>query len=214
MRISTDAPDAVSFSARFESKLRSSSCALSSRLALEGSAPSEARPSCLDSDNPIIYEDDPAKRGMSFKAIADFEANGGKVWAEGNAVSVSGADSVVIRLCARTSFNGPFSQPFTDGAPCGDSCKEDLQRALKLGYDELLERHRADYSALFKRVALDLGPGRDELPLPERLAGWEQDPALFALLFQYGRYLLISSSRRGMLRMLPAVSGLAFSLRL
>ncbi|MDR1642151.1 MAG: glycoside hydrolase family 95 protein [Clostridiales bacterium] len=200
IRISADKPGAVSFSARFDSKLRYSVAALESLLVLDGIAPSEARPSYVDSDDPIIYEEDPAKKGMRFMALADFDAVGGKVWAEGESIRVGEADSIVIRLCARTSFNGPFSQPYTDGAPYEDNCKTDLQNALKIGYDELFKRHVVDYSEMFKRVELYLGLGREELPLPERLADWESaehDPALFALLFQYGRYLLISSSRPG-----------------
>lgn len=68
-----------------------------------------------------------------------------------------------------------------------------------MGYDRLLERHIEEYQQYFNRVSMDLGPGREELPVPERLADWDKDvdPARFTLLFQYGRYLLISSSRPG-----------------
>ncbi|MDR2482704.1 MAG: glycoside hydrolase family 95 protein [Treponema sp.] len=200
MRISADVPGAVNLDVRFTCQLRASVTAGGNRLVLEGCAPSEARPSYLDAEEPIIYEEEPAKKGMRFIAIADFEAEGGRVTATGGALRVSGANRVVIRLCARTSFNGPFRQPYTDGAPYRENCGQDLAAALRFSFASLAARHIADHQALFKRTDIDLGPGRDDLPLPRRLADWdhaERDPALFALLFQYGRYLTIAGSRPG-----------------
>jgi alpha-L-fucosidase 2 len=74
-----------------------------------------------------------------------------------------------------------------------------LSRAAKLGYAALKTRHTADYASLMGRVKLDLGPGRTDLALPDRIAAGQTklDPALSALLFQFGRHLLVSSSRPG-----------------
>lgn len=79
---------------------------------------------------------------------------------------------------------------------------ERLVKAAAAGESELRKRHIADYRQYFDRVSLNLGSGRNELPLTKRLAEFRKnggDPALQALLFQYGRYLLISSSRPGTL---------------
>jgi len=75
-----------------------------------------------------------------------------------------------------------------------------MRTARGLDYQTLKDRHIADYAALYNRVKINLGPGKDYLPLSKRLENWEQaheDPALFALLFQYGRYLMIAGSRPG-----------------
>ena len=76
----------------------------------------------------------------------------------------------------------------------------DLEHASAKSLDELRAAHVADHQALFRRVALDLGPPPTEaIPTDERVirAKDTPDPALAALLFQYGRYLMIASSRPG-----------------
>ena len=80
-----------------------------------------------------------------------------------------------------------------------DDLEAILSRAAKLGYAALKTRHTADYASLMGRVKLDLGPGRTDLALPDRIAAGQTklDPALSALLFQFGRHLLVSSSRPG-----------------
>jgi len=71
---------------------------------------------------------------------------------------------------------------------------------MKTPYAALREKHAEDVGRLFNRVSLDLGPSLD-LPTDQRLAnakkGGTDDPGFQALLFQYGRYLLIASSRAG-----------------
>lgn len=84
-------------------------------------------------------------------------------------------------------------------------CEQALLAAAQLGYEQLRDRHLADHRALFRRVELRLGPEADGRltackPTDERLKAYREggaDPALEALLFQYGRYLLMGSSRPG-----------------
>ena len=208
MRLSADKPGCISFNANFTCQLRAYATANGNRLVLDGIAPSEGRPSYLQSDDPIVYEEELEKRGMRFTALADFQAEGGAVYSEGGMVYIKNADSVVIRLCMRTSFNGPFKHPYLEGTAYAENCRKDLSAALESNYQNLYARHIADYQKLYKRVEIDFGPGpgpslgSNDIPLPQRLENWdtsENDPALFALLFQYGRYLLIASSRPGTL---------------
>lgn len=80
--------------------------------------------------------------------------------------------------------------------------RERLEKAFSAGEEKLRQRHIAEYRSYFDRVSLSLGSGRGDLPLRRRLAEFRKkggDPELPALLFQYGRYLLISSSRPGTL---------------
>ena len=191
MRLSSDAPKSISVNANFTCQLRSNVRAKGRRLILEGIAPSEARPLYHLSDCPIVYETDPKKQGMSFIVIADFEISGGKSWTENDTIHIYEADEVIIRLCCHTSF---------DENPHIQNCEKDINNALSLDYETLKARHIADYHSLYNRVEISFGPGNDDQTLPNRLSNWEQsekDTALYALLFQYGRYLMIAGSRPG-----------------
>lgn len=199
MRISADTPGAVTFQAGFTCQLKSSVSAQGNRLVLEGIAPSQADPSYVQSENPIVYEELPEKKGMQFMAVASFQAEGGTLSLENDKIQVTGANSVMIRICAHTSFNGPFRHPFTDGKEYAGLCIRDLELAEQRSFEELADRHKGDYQQYFQRVSISLGEDRDDLPIPQRLANWDKDEDMgrYALLFQYGRYLLISASRPG-----------------
>ncbi len=199
MRISADKPGMISLRTGFTCQLRAKVFVEEDRMILDGIAPSQVDPSYVDSPEPVIYSDDPAKKGMGFCAMVMVDARGGEKKALADGLEILGADSVVVYFAARTSFNGPFRQPFLEGKPYREPCREELFAARRLGYESLYKRHVEDYQTYFNRVSLDLGPGREELPIPERLADWDKDvdPGRYALLFQYGRYLLIASSRPG-----------------
>jgi len=201
MRISADKQAAISFTARFTCQIRHDVSANGTRLTLEGTAPSVARPSYHMGANPIVYESEPAKQGMGFMGIADFEAIGGLVTAEDGFLRVIGADEVVIRFCCRTSFNGSLRSPRLEGLPYAKNCENDLTYCKKFNFSELLKRHVADYQRLYKRMDISFGNwGNRDDEITSRLNKWEtaeNDPQLFALLFQYGRYLMISGSRPG-----------------
>ena len=125
--------------------------------------------------------------GLAFAVQIAADAQGGRALVDEKGLRVVDADSVTLRLAAATSFRGRDPE-----AACVDALR--TQRP----YDELLARHVTDHRSLFRRVRLDLGsPDRDQLPTDERLApvrAGTADPGLAALYFQYGRYLLISSS--------------------
>ena len=118
------------------------------------------------------------------------EAEGGRVEADEKGLRVVDAASVTLRLAAATSYKGRDPE-----AACADALR------TRRPYGQLLARHLADHRSLFRRVRLDLGsPERDALPTDERLAAVRTgavDPGLAATYFQYGRYLLIASSRPG-----------------
>lgn len=124
------------------------------------------------------------------------QVKGGKVTALRDRLRIEGADEVVLLLTAATSY-----QRFdaVDGDPLARTAAS-LRKAETLDYAALLRAHLADHQRLFRRVAIDLGTS-DAAALPtdqrvQRFAGGN-DPALAALYHQYGRYLLICSSRPG-----------------
>ena len=126
--------------------------------------------------------------------------SGGTLVADTTGISVSGADNVTILLVAGTSFLNDHRNDFK-GANPHLKFEERISAASKKGYISLRKAHVADYRELFGRVQLNLGKSPD-LPTNERMKAYKKgvkDPALEALLFQYGRYLLISSSRPGSL---------------
>ncbi len=123
----------------------------------------------------------------------------GKVEASGNALEVSGAKEATLYISAATNFVN-YHDVSGDAAACAERY---LAQAMKVPYEKALENHVAYYKSLFDRVQLTLGDGKaDEASKQEtyvRIRDFKQgkDQTLPTLLFQYGRYLLISSSQPG-----------------
>jgi len=111
-------------------------------------------------------------------------------------IEIEGADEVILLLTAATSYR---RHDDVSGDP-EDITRRQLAAAQKRGFDALRAAHVSEHQRLFRRVAIDLGHSEAErLPTDERVENFasDNDPALAALYHQYGRYLLISSSRPG-----------------
>ena len=140
-----------------------------------------------------------ADDGLRFESRVRLVNAGGEISTTDKSIAVKNADAVTVLLSAATSFKN-FQDISADPAPrcAAASAKISLQ-----SYESLRAAHLADYQNLFRRVKLELGRNAAaDLPTDQRLravheAGLESDPALAALYFQYGRYLLIASSRAG-----------------
>ena len=134
---------------------------------------------------------------LTFEARARVSVEGGQIFADPNQLRVSGASSVTIVLSAATSFRR-YNDVSGDPAALNTAT---LAAVKDKNYDALLAPHLAEHRRLFRRVALDLGqnPAAEKLPTDARVlrSSSTDDPGLAALYFQYGRYLLISSSRPG-----------------
>ena len=132
---------------------------------------------------------------LRFAARLRIWADGGMVRAaDDGTITVERADTAFFVLAGSTSFKN-----FQDisGEPEA-RCAQTLQAVSGKTFSALLSAHQADYRNLFGRVHLDLGrSAAADLPTDERLKDPQADPALAALYFQYGRFLLISSSRPG-----------------
>jgi len=129
---------------------------------------------------------------MRFEARLLLKNEGGQVTETENGLTVRDAGTVTLLLSAATDYRGEAPQQL---------CKEHLTQASKKSFAELREAHITDYQKLFRRVTIDLGSTEAaNLPTDERLEAVKKgsvDPQLTALYFQFGRYLLISSSRPG-----------------
>lgn len=133
------------------------------------------------------------ERGLKFATVVRAIATGGEVSNKDGALTIKGADSVTLIVAGETSYRG--------GEP-GKQCDATVAKAAARSYNELKSEHISDYQRYFHRVSLDLGGSEAEvasLPTDTRLerVKKQSDPALERLLFQFGRYLLISSSRPG-----------------
>jgi len=147
----------------------------------------------------VLYGAEIEGRGMFFEVRLRVLAQGGETRAAADGIRVTGANEAILLVSAATSYNGFDKSPSREGADPSERARQALEQACTKSYPELREAHVRDYQALFHRVHLRLGPARqsNDVPTDERLQRPEDDPNLAALYFQFGRYLLISSSRPG-----------------
>lgn len=204
VRVTADKPGRISFSATTDSPLERNYGTLGKdTLVLRGRAPANSDPSYLgNTPEPVHYAAGANGEGMRFEARFRISAEGGKVSADGSRVSVDKANAVTILVSGATSFNGYDKSPAREGRDESAEALHYLDAAAARSYGDLLQRHVAEHRRLYRRVTIDLGKtsGVEDLSTVERLerfAGGAPDPQLPSLLFNYGRYLLISSSRPG-----------------
>jgi alpha-L-fucosidase 2 len=148
----------------------------------------------------VLYGAEIGGKGMFFEARLAVQTDG-KLVVEGGALRVEGATEALLILGAGSSFNGYLRSPSRAGVDPARRTTRDVRAAARRDFATLHQRHVADHRALFDRVTLRLDglPAKEALPTEQRLAAFRQsgDPGLAALLFQYGRYLLIAGSRPG-----------------
>ena len=133
--------------------------------------------------------------GMHFAAVLSVLHDGGSVSSSEGRLNISGANSVTILFSNATSFKN-YRDISGDAL---SAARTYVQSASKYSYDSLRQRHVDDFRPLFSRVRLSLGPDKSALSTDQRIKNFvkDEDPALLALYYEFGRYLLISSSRPG-----------------
>ena len=181
VRLSADKPGQIEFSARLTS-------------------PQSATATSAGDDTLVLAGRNgksPAGPGkLKFEARARVAAVGGKTTVGKDVITVQGADSATLLIAMATSFK---SFKDVSGDP-EELSKRQLAAAAAKSYPDLRAAHIAEHQRLFRRVTFDLPTSKAaRLPTDERLLafGKGSDPQFAALYFQFGRYLLISSSRSG-----------------
>ena len=163
---------------------------------MSGKAPAHVEPSYVDSDNPVNYKDDDSCRGMSWAMLMKAVSKDGVVKMDSSGIEVSGASEVSLYVSMATGFRGALVCP--DGR-ASERAALYLRRAMARPYARLWADQVADMHKYMDRVDLRLGvSAADTMATDERLAAYGDtgvDPGLEALYFQYGRYLLLCSSR-------------------
>jgi alpha-L-fucosidase 2 len=202
MRLSADQPRKLNLEFETTSQLRATSEAANGLLQLRGKAPAHVDPNYVRYNAEPIVQDDPGGcKGMRFALMVQPIVKDGKVTAEGSRIKVEEASEVVLLLSAATSFAGFDRCPDSAGKDEQALAAAPLAKAAGQDYAALRAEHVKEFRRLYDRVELSLGggePDRSAIPLDRRLQEYTAggaDPGLEALYVQFGRYLLISSSR-------------------
>jgi alpha-L-fucosidase 2 len=174
---------------------------------MSGKVPARIDPSYYNKEgrNPIIQEDIEGCNGMRFQTILKAIPEGGTISANADGIHIKDATTVNIFLSAATSFNGFDKCPDSEGKDERLISQRYIDNASKKIYRDLKSAHMSDFRKYFNRVVFSLGNKSSDnlnkkLPSDLRLKLYSygnKDPELEALYFQFGRYLLISSSRLG-----------------
>ena len=177
VRITCDKPASVSFTVRFTTPHESA------KLSAEG--------------DQLVLSGGVKDGAMKFESRVRVLAERGKVRANADSVTVEGANAATLLLVAATNFVN-----FRDvSADPTDRCAKALEKVGSKPFESILDDHVADHRKLFRRCTIDLGRTEAAAAPTDRrliqLAGGADDPHLAALYFQFGRYLLIASSRPG-----------------
>jgi alpha-L-fucosidase 2 len=141
----------------------------------------------------MVQVKDGALHGVSKLKLT---TKGGKIVKEGQLLKVTNADEATIKLVAATNFVNPKDV----SANPQQLCEQYLAKIKNQHYSELLQAHLADYHQYFNRFEIDLGQsGNESLPTDQRIKAVpaKMDNSLAALYVQYGRYLMLASSREG-----------------
>ncbi len=142
----------------------------------------------------------PPVKTMDYESQVTVQHQGGSVSAESGKISFAGCDSLTILLGCGTSYVLDYEKKFRGEHPHNRLTRQ-MQAASDKSFSQLQDEHLKDYRSLFARVRLDLGQTPPEprgLTTDRRIDRYNRqgnDPGLEALLFQYGRYLLMSCSR-------------------
>lgn len=200
LRLQSEATEGLNYRVALSSLLPNSKTAKGNALWTEGYTAYSTKPEA--GKNEWFHYDE--NRGIHFRTELRIVAPEGCVSADSDTtLLVKGCQEAMILLTNVTSYNGPYKDPVKAGRDYRTAVANRLAKAEQMNYAQLLERHEADFKSFFGRVSLDLGTTPDSiaaLSTDQQLLAYTDDEAAFnpdleELYFQYGRYLLISSSR-------------------
>lgn len=197
IKLTSDKKRALEFSISFESLLKIHASAQDNRLVVNGYAPYNVEPSYIsDKPHPVQFDE---ARGTRFTSLLSVQHKDGDITTTDSTLTVSKCSEAIIYISIATSFNGYDKNPATEGKDNNAIARRNMKQALEQTYKKIKADHVADYSALFDRVDLVLEKSeKSEWPTDKRLLKYTdgaKDKSLEELYFNYGRYLLISSSR-------------------
>ncbi len=188
MVINVHSESGVSFKVSFDSQLKHNCKTIEDSLVINGQAPEVCMPPYYNSGETVVQGD----RGMKFCGAV--KVLGNAVFS-GDCIEVRNQKDTTLLVSLATSFVDFQSMPDADAEKIAFAYFDNIK-----SYNILLSEHKSDFSSLFNRVEFKLDGSRDDLTTDKRIKRMKKhndDNALIALLFQYGRYLTISASRKG-----------------
>lgn len=198
--IKSDKKEAINFQLRLESELENRVTVNADTIILKGICPSHVVPNYVHSDNPVIFDDEDKVMRFEVRVNIVNESGDGSFTCGEDSITINDASDCTLYIAVRTSFNGFDKIPGKEGVNESELAQKDINWALLLGRDIIRQRHIEDYQAIYNKMFLDLGDGHlCNTPTDVLMERYREKPNSYleALLFQYGRYLLISSSREG-----------------
>lgn len=174
------------------------------KLNLDITFPSNQGGATVAEGDTLLLAGEVSDNQMKYDSVLKAVPEGGEVTADGDTLTVSDADAVTVYVSADTDYKNEYPAYRT-----GQTAEElhakvagTVEAAAEKGFDAVKADHIADYSSLFSRVELDLGQTVSDKPTDELLAAYNAGTATAAeqrqlevILFQYGRYLTLGSSR-------------------
>ncbi|MBR2155190.1 MAG: glycoside hydrolase family 95 protein [Bacteroidaceae bacterium] len=169
-------------------------------LTIDGYAAWTSKPNYAGGETGFQYD---SNRGVHFRTIIRVLNQDGTVRVRNNdQLQLADCTDCIILIANATSFNGNDKDPVREGRDYKSLVRSRIDHAAAKTYDELLNRHEADYQSYFNRISLDLGTTAADIQAKtteQQLRDYteknEENPDLEELYFNYGRYLLISCSR-------------------
>ena len=200
-RIESENSKSFSFRAELECPLKNETHISDGYLIIDGECPGDADTQSRSYPcHSLIYSENDKERGILFRGALKIDTDG-KISENKSSLTVENASFATIYFTIKTSFNGFDKHPATEGKEYKNLCIETLEKSSSLGFNTVRERHIADYKSYYDRVSFDLGADvSNMIPTDERIGAFhnsKNDYGLYVLLFNFGRYLLISSSRAG-----------------
>lgn len=207
IRYTASKPGMLNLHLSINSQLKPTLEATGDVLVMRGHVPGKVDPSYYkrkDGES-VKYGDTELTYGMRYQTDLKATNEGGTVIVDKEGIRVKDADNVTFYITTATSYNGPYKHPYTEGKDEKMLADNALEAVNNKTYDEVKNRHAEDFRNFFNRVQLHLdSENRNEvakkMPTDLRLRIYNYgtyDPELEEIFFQYGRYLLISSSRPG-----------------
>lgn len=195
IKLTADQKGALNFDINLKSLLKSNVEVRNNILVITGSAPIHENAGYNVPPKYLNLKE----RGTRFTGLVQIKKTDGKITSSRETLTLKDATEAIIFISVATSFNGFDKNPASEGLDDVSIALQNLNKAYEKPFDKLKESHISDYQKFFNRVNLDLGKTTaPDLPTDERLlryADGKEDKNLEILYFNYGRYLLISSSR-------------------
>ncbi|MGP4040068.1 glycoside hydrolase family 95 protein [Gracilibacillus sp. D59] len=200
VRLQASKEGSLNLQASFSSQLRYKTTCSGEQFIINGYAPEYVAPNYHTIDYPIEYGDSKETKAIRFQGRLGIEYDEGTLELNQEGIHLLKGTSATFYFAAATSFQGYNQMPHNDVSKLNQQTELIVKKAMDHSYDPLLQKHLEDYKALFDRVKFKIEGSavNQSKPTDQRIIeDGASDLGLVELLFQYGRYLMIASSRKG-----------------